>query len=97
MKKSKQDTHNYNYIKEIDKAVYINNYINVLGSIENVKKITNKELNLIHKIFYTPKNQTLMLSGNFNHKEIVKKIEQIYKKLKIKNKNYKIHASVWIL
>lgn len=88
--KRKQDIHNYNYIKEIDKAVYINNYINVLGSIENVKKITNKELNLIHKIFYTQKNQTLMLSGNFNHKEIVKKTEQIYKKLKIKNKNYKI-------
>ncbi len=88
--KRKQDIYNYNYIKEKDKAIYTNNYINILGSIEDVKKITNKELKLIHKIFYTPKNQTIMLSGNFNHKQIVKKIEQIYKKLKIKNQNYKI-------
>lgn len=86
--KRKNDGYDYNYVKVLNECIYNKNYINVLGDISDVKKITNKELNFVHKVFYTPQNQILAISGNFNVNKTIQIIEKLYKKNK--NINYKI-------
>lgn len=85
--KMKNDRHNNNHIKIINECIYNNDYIDILGSIDTVSKITNKDLNFIHKIFYSPNNSIIALSGNFDMDKVINLINKTYKN---KNYNYKI-------
>ena len=56
----------------------------VLGSEDDLKKITIDELKFYHEVFYTPSNQIITISGNFPD-NIVEIIENEYEKYNFKN------------
>ena len=54
-------------------------YRDVGGSIEEVSKTTIKDLELLYKAFYHPKNQFIVLAGNFDKERILTIIRDFYK------------------
>ena len=46
------------------------NYKNNLGTIEDIRNIPYEEVRRCHELFYQPKNQMLIISGNFDIEEI---------------------------
>ena len=60
-------------------------YKNIGGSLEDVEAITLEDIKLCYEAFYQPKNQYIVVSGNFDKNEIVKYIEDFYNNLKIEN------------
>ena len=51
------------------------------GTIDEVKRTTTKDLKTLYQAFYHPKNQFIVIAGNFNKKEILKTIRDFYKNL----------------
>ena len=63
---------------------------NILGEVKDIETISYDEIKKCYDIFYQPKNQILIISGNFDIKEMEKLIEDTYKKINKKNINYEI-------
>lgn len=61
------------------------NYKNNLGTIEDIRNITYEEVRRCHDLFYQPKNQMLIISGNFDIDEIVELVNNVYNSF---NKEY---------
>ena len=49
------------------------------GTIEEVEKTTIDDLKTLYHAFYHPKNQFIVIAGNFNKKEVLKTIRSFYK------------------
>lgn len=63
-------------------------YPNVLGEIKDIETISYEELKLCYDTFYSPNNQTLIISGKFNEKKIKKIIEDTYSKINKQELSY---------
>lgn len=63
-------------------------YVSGLGSLKDVEGFTHEQVSLCFDTFYNPKNEILIIAGNFDAKETLKKIENIYKKLTFKEHNF---------
>lgn len=74
----KNDIHNYKYYKLISKCTYSNDYLNTLGSKEDLENITNEDLKFVHDVFFQPNNQVIMLNGNFSKKKVLEIINTLY-------------------
>ncbi len=61
------------------------NYCDVLGTCKSLKKIKYKYLKELYEKYYVPKNQFLVVAGNFDEEKILKLIKDIYSKLEFKN------------
>lgn len=66
---------NINYGRKID----------IGGTKTSISSVTSKSLEEIYKTFYVPKNQFLIIAGNFDEKEILNLIKEFYKEYKFKN------------
>lgn len=53
------------------------------GTLEEVEKTTLEDIKTCYKAFYQPKNQFIVVAGNFDKNKILKLIETIYSELKI--------------
>lgn len=58
-------------------------YRDVGGSLEDVEKTNIDDLKILYKAFYQPKNQFIVIAGNFDEDEVINKIKEIYSKLNI--------------
>lgn len=47
----------------------------ITGEVEDIKKISLEDIDLVYKNFYHPKNMFLTVTGNFNPYEVIKAIE----------------------
>ncbi len=84
-----------NYFAELDKINYeclFKNikYPNILGEVKDIEKISYEEIKKCYETFYQPKNQILIISGNFNIEKVEELIEKTYKKLNKPNIDYQI-------
>src|SRR5699024_3155580 len=62
------------------------------GTIEEVKNISLEEIKLCYEAFYQPSNQIIIVAGNFNKEQVLKKIKEETKTIKIpKHKVEKIN------
>lgn len=57
----------------------------VLGSTSSIKKIGYRYLKEVYDTFYVPKNQFLVVAGNFDEEHIISVIKDIYSNLEFKN------------
>lgn len=57
-------------------------YSNTGGTPEEVTKTTIDDLEVLYKAFYQPKNQFILIAGNFNKTKILKQIKDFYKNKK---------------
>lgn len=65
-------------------------YPNILGNIKDIKNMNYEYTKNIYDIIYTPNNQILFVSGNFDIKKVKKLVEDTYKKIEFSKVNYKI-------
>lgn len=65
-------------------------YRSGLGTLEYIKSVDINTLKDVHNAFYQPKNQLLIIAGNFNKRNILKEIKSFYKNLEIKTHNTQI-------
>ncbi len=65
-------------------------YISGLGTMEDIKNFLYEKVKLCYETFYQPKNEVLFIAGNINENEMLKKIEEIYDNLHIKNIDFEI-------
>lgn len=49
------------------------------GSLDDVKQTTVDDLKLCYEAFYQPKNQFIVIAGNFDKKEVMQVIQDFYK------------------
>lgn len=52
--------------------------IEVIGEMEDLRRITRDDLYNHYRCYYTPDNAVLALAGDFNTDEMLKKVEQVY-------------------
>ena len=83
-----QDNPNRVLYHEIRKNVFKNDpkQNEVIGTEEDIKRITKEELMLCYNTFYKPDNMLLIVTGNINPKDVVKITKKETKDF-IKNKN----------
>lgn len=48
----------------------------VIGTPQIISQVTQKEIMNYYKTFYSPKNITTIIVGDFNHEEVLKKVEK---------------------
>lgn len=65
-------------------------YISGIGTKENVENFSFEDIKLCYDVFYQPKNEILVVSGNIEPKKIMKKIKNIYNKLDFKEITFSI-------
>ncbi|MBR3210733.1 MAG: insulinase family protein [Bacilli bacterium] len=51
------------------------------GTIQEVESTTTKDLKTLYQAFYHPKNQFIVIAGNFDKKEVLETIKSFYKEL----------------
>ena len=93
-----EESHMYNDnpTRSIYNKVYENSFISdsrkykVIGSDEDIKKITKNDLELCYNTFYNPSNMFLILVGNINPEKTIKLIEEEYENKKFKKIDVKI-------
>ena len=76
IRESRDKLSNRNYFKKM-KFVF-NDYEPVIGSVSGVSKITCKYIEDVYKYFYVPKNQILVITGNFDVDKTIGLIKDIY-------------------
>lgn len=60
------------------------------GTLEEVEKTSIKDLEIFYKAFYQPRNQFIVIAGNFDEDEVINKIKDIYDNLNIENHEVKL-------
>lgn len=60
------------------------------GTLEEVSKTTLEDLKICFEAFYQPKNQFIVVGGNFDKDKILEVIKNIYAKLNITEKDVKL-------
>jgi predicted Zn-dependent peptidase len=64
--------------REFRSAIYENHPLGRVATIESVKMITRKDMIGLHKRYFTPKGMILAVSGDFNRKELLSKLEKLF-------------------
>lgn len=64
--------------REYSRALYENHPLGRIPTIDSVKKITREEIARFHKRFYRPRSIILAVSGDFNRKELLAKLETLF-------------------
>ncbi len=64
--------------RELRRALYANHPLGRVATIESVTKITRDDMLAFHKRYYRPQGMILAVSGDFNRKELVAKLEQLF-------------------
>lgn len=93
-----EESHMYNdnSTRSMYNKIYSNTFIKdsrkykVIGSDEDIKKITKTDLELCYNTFYNPSNMYLILVGNINPEKTIKLIEEEYSKKEFKKVEFKI-------
>lgn len=62
------------------------NFRSIGGSIEEVKNTTVDDLKIYYEAFYQPKNQFIVVGGNFSKNEVMNEINSFFQKKKIQEK-----------
>ncbi len=89
--KGKKDNRYFNYNMEKINSLYNEpEYKLGCGEVEDVKKFTYEDLNLIYNAFYKPSNEILTVYGNFDIEKIVKVIEDTYNSIDRKYLDFKV-------
>lgn len=57
--------------KEID-------YQDILGTLEDIEKITYEDIKRCYEVFYKPSNQLIVVSGNFDEEKVLELIKDTY-------------------
>ena len=60
------------------------------GSLEDVNNTTLDDIKLCYKTFYQPKNQFIVVGGNFDKNSILNTIKEVYKEINIEEKDFEI-------
>lgn len=64
--------------REFKRAIYENHPLGRVTTIESVKSITRKDMIDFHTRFFTPKGMILAISGDFNRKDVLARLEQLF-------------------
>jgi zinc protease len=64
--------------REYNKALYENHPLGRVATIGSVSKATREEMVRFHKRFYSPGSIILAVSGDFNRKEMIAKLEKLF-------------------
>lgn len=64
--------------REFKSAIYENHPLGRVATIESVSRITRQEMIALHKKYFTPKGMILAVSGDFNRKELIAKLEKLF-------------------
>ena len=65
------------------------NFRSTGGTLEEVKNTTIEEIKLCYEAFYHPKNQFIIIAGNFNKEKIIKVIEKETENINVVNHTVK--------
>ena len=65
-------------------------YRDVGGTLDDVKNTTIDDIKTMYKAFYQPKNQFIVIAGNFDEDEVIAKIKDVYSKLDIEEHDAKL-------
>lgn len=65
------------------------NFRSTGGTLEEVKNTTIEEIKLCYEAFYHPKNQFIIIAGNFNKEKIIKVIEEETENINVVNHTVK--------
>lgn len=87
------DNPNFRINRQISKNVFKNSYLNdvLVGNIDEINKITKKDLLDVYKTFYNTDNTFLIVTGNFNLEQVIEFLNDYMKTIKrSKAKNIKI-------
>ncbi len=69
--------------KTLDQLFTNISFRETIGSLESVKAITLKDVKACYQAFYQPKNQILVVAGNFKRNKILEIIKKCYKDIKV--------------
>jgi len=64
--------------REYSKVLYEKHPLGRFATIESVSKVTREEMVRFHKRFYSPGSVILAVSGDFNRKEMISKLEKLF-------------------
>lgn len=64
--------------REFKKAVYENHPLGRVATIESVNMVTRQSMIDLHKRYFTPKGMILAVSGDFDRKELLAKLEKLF-------------------
>jgi len=64
--------------REFKKAIYENHPLGRVTTIESVSQVNRQAMIDLHKKYFTPKGMILAVSGDFNRKELLVKLEQFF-------------------
>lgn len=86
------DNPNFRINKQVVNNVFENSYLKdiLVGNLAQINKINVKELKKVYNDFYTPNNTFIIITGNFNLKEIMIFLDDYMKNIKPKKKSIKI-------
>lgn len=79
-----EDSKNYYIFKNKMKSIF-SFYNTALGDSFSIDKIDSKYLEEVYKYFYVPKNQFLILAGNFDEDDIINYVKNILKNYSFSN------------
>jgi predicted Zn-dependent peptidase len=86
----KEDNKYLEYNRVVNNAIYKNGLYDVgLGTVEDIQNMKYTMIKDFYDAFYYPSNQIIIITGNFDEKEIVKLTEDTYNKFNKENKNTK--------
>ncbi len=69
-----------------NKNSFVNmHFINNLGTYEEIESITYDDVKLCLDAFYHPKNEFILITGNFDKNQVIKYLEELYKDIKFEN------------
>ena len=64
--------------RELKRAIYEDHPLGRVATIESVNQISRQAMIDLHRKYYTPKAIILAVSGDFNRKELLTKLEQLF-------------------
>lgn len=64
--------------REFKRAIYANHPLGRVATIESVSRITRQDMIELHKRYFTPKGIILAVSGDFDRKELLAKLEKLF-------------------
>jgi zinc protease len=64
--------------REYRSALYANHPLGRVATIDSVKKVTREEMTRFHKRYFTPGATILAISGDFDRKEMIAKLEKLF-------------------
>lgn len=86
-----EDKKGYVINNKLNKNMFFNEYITntVLGSVEDINKITKEYLYKIYEDVYTLNNMFCVVTGNFNKDEVLGKVSTLLENIKTSEKKIK--------